>query len=176
MLRYDRNIGFVATSDQRDQLEMIAQWHEWSMSRTLRHLIEREAAHYSKDGEIRSNVDVYVGGELLFDNSLLLLGRVLGFDEQDPRWTLNAPPGDIVDAVKLAVERLRGVYSLGAEILVARYGLDLSRQRRTHDQVIWMFGGITAREQVRQIEAKALRYLRNPERVAPLRALVDRGR
>lgn len=172
MAQYDKRIGCIATAEQYEQLRMIARWHDWTLSDTLRQLIMREATHYSADGEVRSVVHVDRGEEDLFDNCLLLLSRVFGFGYDSPRWTPNASAGDIIDAVQAAVQEVDYLYSLGARVLNARYGLDMARQRRPLEQVAAMFG-ISNRQRVRQIESKALRYLRHPDRINPLRALIQ---
>ncbi|HNB24555.1 MAG TPA: sigma-70 family RNA polymerase sigma factor, partial [Candidatus Melainabacteria bacterium] len=68
------------------------------------------------------------------------------------------------------IEVMAGLAPRERDVLRLRFGLDDGRQR-TLEEVGQLFG--VTRERIRQIEAKALRKLRHPNRSRKLREYLD---
>jgi RNA polymerase primary sigma factor len=68
------------------------------------------------------------------------------------------------------IEVMAGLSPRERDVLRLRFGLDDGRQR-TLEEVGQLFG--VTRERIRQIEAKALRKLRHPNRSRRLREYID---
>ena len=83
-------------------------------------------------------------------------------------------PDSIVSDENLQIDTTKMLSSLSPkerDVLILRYGLDSTGQKRTLEEVSTYFS--VSRERIRQIEAKALRKLRHPSRSKKLKDYLD---
>jgi RNA polymerase sigma factor (sigma-70 family) len=150
--------------------------------------IEALARRPSEAAAEKLSLVLEVAAELLFPDALLDLGQskrpelevpldegaIRALDGR-PRLPMLEDPAEAVadDSLRHAVETaLQGLQDRERQVLTLLFGLDRG-ERRTLDEVGQMLG-VTG-DRIRQVEARALRRLRHPDRSKALRPFVDDG-